>query len=159
MIDRSTCASLQLGAVLMIQTSSSCALCKQICSNDRKSRMTGWGWFVSHMLPVWSFIWFRSSSWRSDRDRRSEVIDLTRLSRVCPALWMFVGLLWPCELLRRSSAASVLRFCVSACVFGSVFDFHLIKADFYKTGLVSVFVIQNVKPTDSLRWVKTIIVD
>lgn len=56
----------------MRQTFSSCALCKQVCSNDRKWRMTGWGWFVSHMLPVWSCIWFRSSSWRSDRDRRSE---------------------------------------------------------------------------------------
>ncbi len=53
------------------------------------------------------------------------------------------------------SAASVLGFCVS----GSVLDFHLIKADFFKIKLVSVFVIQDVKPADSLRWAKTIIVD
>ncbi len=118
-IDRSVwSASLQLRAVLMRQTFSSCALCKQICSNDRKSRM------------IWAVCSLSDPSFDSAvlPGEATETAALRSPSRVCknttlcPALWMFVGLLWPCELFCRL-CPRVLCFSMCFC-FSSWLSFN-----------------------------------
>ncbi len=140
--------SLQLRAVLMRQTFSSCALCKQICSNDRKSRMICSPYAPCLILHLILQFFLEKRQRPPLWGHRAACVKILRCVLHYGCLVDYSGLV-------NYSAASVLGFCVS----GSVLDFHLIKADFFKIKFVSVFVIQDLKPADSLRWAKTIIVD